>query len=60
MLSVAPASVLFMGLLGLFIIAWSVLRMTIAERRAAQKAAAAKAAATDEDDASGRTDGSEG
>ncbi|HWJ84112.1 MAG TPA: protein translocase subunit SecD, partial [Cellulomonas sp.] len=34
--------------------------MTIAERRAAQKAAAAKAAATDEDDASGRTDGSEG
>ncbi|MDM7831269.1 protein translocase subunit SecD [Cellulomonas edaphi] len=33
--------------------------MTIAERRAAQKAAASKAAATDEDDAPGRTDGSE-
>jgi preprotein translocase subunit SecD len=34
--------------------------MTIAERRAAQKAAASKAtASTDEDDASGRTDGSE-
>jgi len=35
--------------------------MTIAERRAAQKAAATKATAPkDEDDASGRTDGSEG
>jgi hypothetical protein len=34
MLSVAPASVLVMGLLGMFIVAYSVLRMTIAERRA--------------------------
>ena len=34
MLSVAPASVLFMGLLGMFIVAYSVMRMTMAERRA--------------------------
>ena len=33
MLSVAPASVLVMGLLGMFIVAYSVLRMTLAERR---------------------------
>jgi hypothetical protein len=34
MLSVVPASVLVMGLLGMFIVAYGVLRMTIAERRA--------------------------
>jgi hypothetical protein len=33
MLEVAPASVLFMGLLGMVIVAYSVLRMTMAERR---------------------------
>jgi hypothetical protein len=38
MLSVAPASVLFMGLLGMFIVAYSVLRMTLAERRVPRSA----------------------
>ena len=33
MLEVAPASVLFMGLLGMVIVVYSVLGMTIAERR---------------------------
>jgi len=33
MLSVVPASVLVMGLLGMFIVAYAVVRMTIAERR---------------------------
>lgn len=34
MLAIAPVSVLAMGLLGMFIVAYGVLRMTIAERRA--------------------------
>ena len=33
MLSVAPASVMLIGLLGMFIIAFSVARMTVLERK---------------------------
>ena len=42
MLSVAPASVLFMGLLGMSIVAFAVMRMTIAEHRVDGRATPAR------------------